>query len=243
MKEIKPYTSKAGSKKAQVTTMFDNIAGNYDKLNMLITFGMDRKWRRNVLNMVKNHKPKNILDIATGTGDMLMLYPKTSAEEIVGVDISDGMLEVAREKISSASLGHKISVSLADAENLTFSDHTFDVVSITYGIRNFEDLNKGLSEILRVLNKGGQCVILETSVPSNFLWRQGYLIYTKWIMPIWGKLFSKDKKAYAYLSDSAINFPYGDALLKILSEVGFTQTKAIPQAGGISTIYQAYKPA
>ena len=241
MENIKPYSQESSAKKVQVTQMFDKIAGNYDNMNKLITFGMDRKWRDNVLNIVKDHNPKNILDIATGTGDMLMLYARSSAEEIVGMDISDGMLSVAREKIKKHHKDRNISVVLGDAENLSFGDKSFDSVSITYGIRNFEDLKRGLGEILRVLNAGGQCVILETSVPDGFIMRQGYLFYTKWIMPIWGKLFSKDKKAYSYLSDSAINFPYGEALKKILFDVGFESVKIIPQAGGISTIYEAYK--
>jgi len=241
MDGIKPNAQSEASKKAQVTEMFDNISGNYDRLNALITFGMDRSWRRNVLKEIQNKKPETILDIATGTGDMLMLYAKTSASKIVGADISEGMLSVAQEKINKRSLEERVALSLCDAENLPFEKDSFDAVSITYGIRNFEDLKLGMSEVLRVLKEGGNCVILETSVPTKFPFKQGYHMYTKWIMPIWGKLLSKDKKAYSYLSNSALEFPYGEALKKILVEVGFSDVKIIPQAQGISTIYVAQK--
>ncbi len=241
MTKIKPYSTSEESKKSQVTTMFNNIAGNYDRMNKLITFGMDIKWRKNVCRLIDQQNPKNILDIATGTGDMLLLYSKTSVHKIVGADISEGMLAVANEKIKKRNLQNKISLELCDAEHLNFKDDSFDAVSVTYGIRNFEDLEKGLSEILRVLNDNGICVILETSVPEKFPFKQGYHFYTKRIMPIWGKLFSKDKKAYSYLSDSALDFPYGRALQIILERVGFQNVEIIPQAQGISTIYVAQK--
>ena len=148
---------------------------------------------------------------------------------------------MARDKIQVNHPNGKVRVELGDAEQLKYADQSFDAVSVTYGIRNFEDLKKGLSEILRVLNDGGQCVILETSVPSNFIMKQGYLFYTKFIMPQWGRLFSKDKKAYSYLSDSALNFPYGEKMKNILLDVGFSKVNVLPQAGGISTIYEAYR--
>jgi len=241
MTKIKPYKSSGESKKKQVKTMFDNIAGNYDRMNKLITFGMDIKWRKNVYKLVNKNHPTSILDIATGTGDMLLLYAKTDASKIVGADISDGMLSVANQKIKKHSLENRISLELCDAEHLSFEDTTFDAVSVTYGIRNFEDLEKGLKEILRVLNDNGTCVILETSVPDRFPFKQGYHFYTKRIMPIWGKLFSKDKKAYSYLSDSALDFPYGKKLQVILERVGFKEVEIMPQAQGISTIYTARK--
>jgi len=241
MTKVKPYSGSTESKKDQVKTMFDTIAGNYDRMNKLITFGMDIKWRKNVFNFIKNENPQRILDIATGTGDMLLLYSKTSADQIVGADISDGMLAVAKEKIEKKKLHDRISLSLCDAEHLPFEDKSFNAISVTYGIRNFEDLEKGLSEILRVLSDDGVCVILETSVPEKFPFKQGYHFYTKRIMPLWGKLFSKDKKAYSYLSDSALDFPYGEKMQKILEGVGFSKVELELQAQGISTIYLARK--
>lgn len=241
MTKVKPYSESTESKKDQVKAMFDTIAGNYDRMNKLITFGMDIKWRKNVYHFIKNENPQRILDIATGTGDMLLLYSKTSADQIVGADISDGMLSVAKEKIVKKKLEDRISLSLCDAEHLPFDDKSFNAISVTYGIRNFEDLEKGLSEILRVLSDDGVCVILETSVPEKFPFKQGYHFYTKRIMPLWGKLFSKDKKAYSYLSDSALDFPYGEKMQKILEGVGFSKVDLEMQAQGISTIYLARK--
>lgn len=240
-KTITPYQNTSAGKKEQVTQMFDNISGNYDSLNRVITFGMDVKWRKNVLNIVKNQAPDSILDIATGTGDMAFLYTDTAAKKIIGLDISSGMLEVAQQKAKKLKLDDTVQFSLGDAENLPFEDQHFDVVTVSYGIRNFEDLEKGLSEILRVLNPNGMLVILETSVPDNFFMRQGYLLHTKLFLPIIGRLFSKDKKAYSYLSKSARDFPYGKKLKVILEKVGFLNVEILPQAQGISTIYKASK--
>lgn len=238
---ITPYKNSTEGKKQQISTMFDNVSGNYDSLNRVITFGMDVKWRKNVCKIVADHQPESILDIATGTGDMALLYTRTDAKKIVGVDISPGMLEVAKMKVAKQKLEHIIDLQTGDAENLSFPDHSFDVVTVTYGIRNFENLKKGLSEILRVLKPGGILVILETSIPRYFPMRQGYLFYTLWVMPFIGRLFSKDKKAYSYLARSAVNFPYGNALKKILEEVGYTDVWVKPQAQGISTIYRGTK--
>lgn len=240
-KEVKPYKSKDGGKKEQVTEMFDNISGNYDFLNRVITFGMDVGWRKNVFKIIKAHTHNHILDIATGTGDMAIMYAKTNADKIVGLDISAGMLEVAKEKIINTPLDNRIDFTLGDAEHLPFDDKKFDVVSVTYGIRNFEDLKKGLKEILRVLKDNGLLVILETSVPKSKILRFGYSIHTKVFLPLIGKLFSKDKRAYSYLSESAHTFPYGEKLKAIFEEVGYKNIEIRPQAGGISTIYKAFK--
>lgn len=242
MKEsITPYKDSNEGKKKQVSQMFDKISGNYDRLNRVITFGMDVKWRKNVFQLVTSRDPERILDIATGTGDMAILYSKGNAKEIVGLDISAGMLEVAKTKVKKLKLEDTIQLELGDAENLPFEDQSFDAVSVSYGIRNFEDLEKGLAEILRVLRPNGVLVILETSVPSSFPMKQGYLIYTKYILPLIGRSFSKDKKAYSYLSESAMAFPYGEKLKAILQKVGFQQVDILPQAQGISTIYNAVK--
>jgi demethylmenaquinone methyltransferase/2-methoxy-6-polyprenyl-1,4-benzoquinol methylase len=238
---ITPYKSSTESKREQVEKMFDNVSGNYDFLNKIITFGMDKGWRDNVLKLISKKEPKRILDIATGTGDMTLLFSKTNASQIVGVDISQGMLDVANRKISELNLSDRISTEVQDSENLTFADKSFDAASVSYGIRNFEHLTVGLAEIHRVLNDGGVFVVLETSVPQNPLIRLGYKFYTGKVMPRIARLFSKDKSAYQYLSDSAINFPYGEELKKILESVGFKNVKVMPQFFGVSSIYYAEK--
>lgn len=241
MSQVKPYRDVATGKKEQVTEMFDNISENYDNLNRVITFGMDVGWRKNVFEMIKAQKPQSILDIATGTGDMAIMYAKTNAEKIIGLDISPGMLEVAENKTKELNLEEVIDYQLGDAENLPFDTQSFDAVTVTYGIRNFEDLERGLFEILRVLNPGGTLVVLETSIPENFFLRQGYMIHTKVLLPIIGRMFSTDKKAYSYLSESARDFPYGKRLKAIFEKVGFKSVEVIPQMGGVSTIYKAKK--
>ncbi len=238
---IKPYSDQATDKKSQVTEMFDNISGHYDTMNRLITFGMDVGWRKKVLKIVADSQPDSILDIATGTGDMPILMKSTQAERIIGIDISSGMLEVAKQKIKDQKLENLISFELGDAENLPYDDGSFDAATVSYGIRNFQDLKKGLSEILRVLSPDGTLVILETSVPQSFPMKQGYWIHTKVVLPLVGRLFSSDKRAYSYLGDSAHVFPYGERLKKILVEVGYANVEVMPQAGGISTIYKAEK--
>ncbi len=241
MPKTRPY-NRNESKKKQVKEMFDNVSVSYDKLNRLITFGMDLRWRKNLAKIIKAHNPNNILDIATGTGDLVLLFAEaSSAKEIIGIDISEGMLKVGEEKIKKEKLTDMITLQKGDAEALEFEDNTFDAVSVAYGIRNFEDLEKGLSEILRVLKPGGIFVVLETSVPEKFPFKQGYMLYTKWIMPIWGKLVAKDKEAYHYLSHSAINFPYGEKMRNILEKIGFSNTEVLPQSQGISSIYIGLK--
>lgn len=238
---ITPYQDSKSGKRKQVEEMFDNISTDYDFMNRLITFGMDVKWRNNVLKLLNEKDPENILDIATGTGDMAILFAKTNAQKIIGVDISKGMLKVAHEKIERLNLTDRISTSVQDSEDLKFADNTFDAVSVTYGIRNFEHLSKGLSEIHRVLNPGGAFIILETSQPDNRFIKPFYLLYTRHILPFIARLFVKDKNAYQYLSNSAVNFPYGKALQQILQETGFRHVKLYPQFFGASTIYYAEK--
>lgn len=240
-KIVTPYKDSNLGKKEQVEQMFDNIAGNYDKLNRVISFGIDVKWRKKVLKIVSDSNPKIILDIATGTGDLAILMTETNAEKIIGLDISDGMLEVGRIKIRQQNLSDKIEMVLADSENMPYSDNYFDAITVAFGVRNFENLEKGLSEILRVLKPNGVFVILETSVPEKFPFRQGYRFYSKIILPLIGKMFSKDDAAYQYLSDSASVFPFGEALNNILRKVGFIDVKALPQTFGVATIYKATK--
>lgn len=192
--------------------------------------------------MVAETRPKTILDIATGTGDLAIQFAEnTSAEKIVGLDLSEGMLSVARKKVSGKNISEKIEFVQADSEALPFDDNTFDAITVSFGIRNFENLEKGLSEIYRVLKKGGIFVILETSVPSKFPFKQGYYFYSKNVLPLVGKLFSKDKVAYKYLSESASVFPHGEVLNNILRKIGFNEVKNKPQTFGVATIYNATK--
>jgi demethylmenaquinone methyltransferase/2-methoxy-6-polyprenyl-1,4-benzoquinol methylase len=240
-KNITPYKNSALGKKEQVAKMFDTISGNYDNLNRVISFGIDIKWRKKVLQIVSESSPKTILDIATGTGDLAILMAQTNAEKIVGLDISAGMLEVGIKKITDKNLSNTIEMILGDSENMPFEDNSFDAVTVAFGVRNFETLEKGLAEILRVLKPNGVFVILETSVPDKTPYKQGYNFYSKNILPIIGKLFSKDDVAYGYLSESAAAFPYGEALNNILKKVGFIDVIAMPQTFGVATIYSASK--
>jgi len=239
--KVNPYKNSDQSKKVQVTKMFDTISKEYDGLNRVISFGIDIKWRNKVVDLVAKTNPENILDIATGTGDLAISLASTSAKEIIGLDISDGMLEVGREKINHKSLEKLISMVIGDSEDLPFEDNTFDAITVAFGVRNFEHLEKGLAEILRVLKPNGIFVILETSVPTNPIYKTGYKFHTKLIMPTIGKLFSKDKVAYSYLSESASVFPYGEALNNILRKIGFINVKDLPQTMGVATIYSASK--
>ena len=238
---ITPYKDSTLGKKEQVAQMFNTISGNYDGLNRVISFGIDIKWRKKVLQLVTSKNPDTILDIATGTGDLAILMTQTKASKIIGLDISEGMLEVGRKKINDKNLQNKIEMILGDSENMPFPDNHFDAITVSFGIRNFETLEKGLSEILRVLKPTGIFVILETSNPTKTPYKQGYNFYTKNILPLIGKLFSKDNVAYGYLSESAAVFPFGEALNNILRKIGFIDVKAMPQTFGVATIYTSSK--
>lgn len=240
-KNITPYKDSGLGKKEQVAQMFDNISGNYDSLNRVISFGIDIKWRKKVLKIVQDSQPNTILDIATGTGDLAILMAETKASKIIGLDISAGMLEVGVKKIEEKKLSKTIEMVLGDSENMPFDDNYFDAITVAFGVRNFETLEKGLAEILRVLKPNGVFVILETSVPDKTPYKQGYNFYSKNILPLIGKMFSKDNEAYGYLSESAAAFPYGEALNNILRKVGFIDVVAKPQTLGVATIYVASK--
>ena len=241
-KNVTPYKDSNLGKKEQVTQMFDTISGEYDGLNRVISFGIDQKWRENVVQIVDSVSPKNILDIATGTGDLAIMFAeKTKAEKIVGLDISEGMLNVGRSKITKKNLDNRIEMVVGDSEKLPFSDNYFDAITVSFGVRNFETLETGLAEILRVLKPKGKFVILETSVPTKFPFKQGYLFHSNILLPLIGKLFSKDKKAYGYLSESAANFPYGEKLNNILRKVGFIDVEDQPQTFGVASIYTSSK--
>lgn len=238
---VKPYRHSEEGKKTQVRNMFNGIAQNYDALNRVISFGIDISWRKKVVALIEATNPKNVLDIATGTGDLAIHLAETRAEKIIGLDLSPGMLSVGIEKVAQKNLSHKIDMIIGDSEALPFETGSIDAVTVAFGVRNFENLALGLSEILRVLKPKGTLVILETSVPEKTPFKQGYGLYTKNLLPLIGRLFSKDKSAYSYLSESAAQFPYGISFNNILKEIGFTTVVHNPQTFGVATIYQAVK--
>ena len=238
---VKPYQDSQEGKKTQVRNMFNGIAENYDALNRVISFGIDISWRKKVVALIDASKPKNILDIATGTGDLAIHLAETNAEKIIGLDLSPGMLDIGKLKVSQKNLDHKIDMIIGDSEALPFETASIDAATVAFGVRNFENLQLGLSEILRVLKPEGTLVVLETSVPDKTPFKQGYALYTKRLLPLIGRLFSKDKNAYSYLSESAAQFPYGEKFNNILKEIGFTTVVHHPQTFGVATIYRAVK--
>jgi len=240
-KKVTPYQDSNLGKKEQVTQMFDTISENYDGLNRVISFGIDIKWRKRVVAILKEKKPEILLDIATGTGDLAINLVQTGARKIVGLDISPGMLEVGKKKVLEKHMEKTIEMIEGDSENLPFEDNMFDAVTVAFGVRNFETLEKGLSEIHRVLKPTGTFVVLETSVPAKTPYKQGYHFYTKNILPRIGRLFSKDDSAYAYLSKSASVFPHGENFNNILRKIGFIDVVNKPQTFGVATIYIATK--
>ncbi len=222
--------------------MFDVISFQYDLMNRIISGGNDIRWRKNVVAILMDERPKKILDVATGTGDLALALLKTKAEEIVGIDISKGMLDLGKEKVKNQQQHKTIKMEIGDSENIIYDDNYFDAVTVAFGVRNFENLDQGLSEILRVLKPGGDLVILETAVPKSVIIRNFYYLYTRFIMPSLGKLFSKDRSAYRYLSESAAAFPFGKAFNNILAKNGFIEIEDIPQTLGVASIYRAKKP-
>lgn len=239
--KVTPYKDSELGKKEQVTKMFNAISKNYDGLNRVISFGIDVKWRKKVVELLKKKQPNTILDIATGTGDLAIALIKTGAKKIVGLDISPGMLAIGKEKVHKKKLDGTIEMVVGDSENLSYGDASFDAVTVSFGVRNFETLETGLAEILRVLKPNGTLVILETSVPTKAPYQQGYKFYTKNILPFIGKLFSKDDSAYGYLSESASVFPHGENFNNILREIGFIEVTNKPQTFGVASIYVAKK--
>ncbi len=239
--DVKPYKDKETGRKEQVTEMFDNISGNYDFMNRLMTFGVDVKWRKKVVKMVAETHPKKILDIATGTGDFAIMLASIKPDKIVGLDISSGMLEIGKKKVKEKGLDQLIDMVLGDSEKLPFDTDSFDAITVGFGVRNFENLDKGLSEIYRVLKPGGIFVVLETSQPEKFPFKQLYKFHSKYIIPLLGGLFSKDKKAYDYLPESAQAFPYGEAFNNILRKNKFISVSNIPLLFGAASIYKAFK--
>lgn len=238
---VVPYKEANSSKKEQIRQMFDAIAPKYDFLNHFLTVGIDKSWRRNVCKIVAEQQPQHIMDMASGTGDLAIALSKLQPKEIVALDISEKMLEIGREKVKKRGLADLITFRQADAEALQENEETFDAVTCAFGVRNFEDIDKGLSEFYRVLKKKGRLVILELSVPENKLFRMGYNIYFHHILPLWGRLVSKDVSAYSYLPESVANFPKNTAFLQKLEAVGFQNSYAKSLSFGIATIFVATK--
>jgi len=240
-KTVKPY-QETGSKKEQVGKMFDKIAPYYDLLNRVLSVGIDTIWRKKAISMLKAQQPKIVLDVATGTGDMILeINRQLNPEKIVGLDIANEMLEIARKKISKKNIDGFTTLTLGDSENLPFDDNTFDAITVAFGVRNFENLERGLQEMNRVLKKDGQVVVLEFSKPTRPPFKQFYNFYFKNILPLIGRITSKDPKAYGYLYKSVQAFPDGKKFEKILEKTGFKWTHSDPLTLGICTIYSARK--
>jgi len=238
---VKPYKDSSLSKKEQVAEMFDNIAGNYDFLNHFLSMGIDIYWRKRLVKRLTKQAPKHILDVATGTGDLAIAMLKANPDKIIGIDISNGMLEVGRKKMKEKGLEDRITLQQADSENLPFEDNSFDAVSVSFGARNFENLEKGLTEMCRVLRPGGKLYILEFSQPTAFPFKQLYRFYFRYILPLVGKIVSKDKAAYTYLPESVGAFPYGKKLNEIIENCGYNNATNHPLTMGIASIYIAEK--
>ena len=239
---VKPNQNNPETKKKQVTQMFNGISRSYDLLNRVITFGVDVIWRKRVVRLIQKNKHQVLLDIATGTGDLVLALSKLKTKKIIGLDISPGMLEIGKQKVKAQGLDRRIEMQLGDSEALSFENDTFDGVTIAFGVRNFEHLDLGLQEIRRVLKPQGALVILETAVPQNPILKSLYFLYTQKVMPFIGKLFSKNRTAYQYLSDSAAAFPCGKAFNNILKKNGFIAVEDFPQTLGVASIYFAKKP-
>nr|WP_321451665.1 bifunctional demethylmenaquinone methyltransferase/2-methoxy-6-polyprenyl-1,4-benzoquinol methylase UbiE [uncultured Carboxylicivirga sp.] len=238
---VKPYKSETGSKKSQVAGMFNNIASKYDFLNHFLSMGIDKIWRKKAINLLKTIPDPLILDVATGTGDLAIEANKRLNCKVTGVDISVEMLKVAQEKLEKRGLTDRISVQEGDSENLPFETNTYDAVMVAFGVRNFENLGKGLAEMCRVLKPGGKMVVLEFSKPVYFPFKQLYLFYFKYILPWLGGVISNDKAAYTYLPESVLSFPDGENFDNELRLAGMTPIKRYKQTLGIATIYLSEK--
>lgn len=238
---IKPYNADE-KKSVQVEKMFDNIAHAYDRLNHTLSLGIDKSWRRKAIAWLKPFHPQHIMDVATGTGDFAIhAYQDLLPEELIGTDISEGMMNVGKEKVQKNGLTGKIIFAKEDCTSLTFGAESFDAVTVAFGVRNFEDLDKGLSEICRVLTPNGKLVILELSYPEKFPMKQLYAIYSRIVIPTLGKLFSKDNSAYHYLPQSIKAFPQGEVMKKIIGKAGFREVSFRRLTFGICTLYMASK--
>jgi len=238
---VLPYKDQKDAKKAQVRQMFNNISPKYDLLNRVLSFGIDVWWRKQAVKLLRPLAPKQMLDVATGTADFALEALSLKPDHIVGVDISEGMLAYGTEKLKERGLEDKISLQVADSENLPFADGTFDAVTVGFGVRNFEHLEAGMAEMLRVLRPGGALVVLEFSQPTAFPIKQLYGIYSKTLLPLIGRMVSKDAAAYTYLPESAAVFPSGERFLGVMRAVGYQNLRARPLLFGITSLYYGTK--
>jgi demethylmenaquinone methyltransferase / 2-methoxy-6-polyprenyl-1,4-benzoquinol methylase len=230
----------SSSNKAEMEQMFDSISGKYDFLNHFLSLNIDKKWRRKTIDELESLKPKTILDMATGTGDLAMEANRLTPDKIIGIDLSEKMLAAGRAKIQKKGWEH-ISLEKGDSENIHYEENTFDACTVGFGVRNFENLDLGLSELLRVLRPGGKLVVLEFSKPDKFPVKQAYKLYSDGILPLWGKLFSGSKSAYTYLPESVKKFPDGQNFLDHMKKCGFVDTKQRRLSFGICSIYTGTK--
>ena len=240
-KVVKPYNKQEASKKEEVAEMFNNISKRYDFLNHFFSLGIDKLWRKKSINALKEVAPERILDIATGTGDFAIAALKLKPKEVIGVDISQGMLDVGIAKMKKKGVDNIIKMQLGDSEDLPFEDGYFDALTVGFGVRNYENLEKGLGEMLRVLRKDGKGIILEFSKPKSFPVKQLFGFYSKYIIPFFGKKVSKDARAYEYLPESVAAFPEGDDFINIMRKIGYKNVQAKRVSGGIATIYSGIK--
>lgn len=241
MKEVKPDQTAATSKKQQVEEMFNSIAPRYDFLNRFLSLGIDRGWRKKAIRSLKDIEPKYILDVATGTADLAIEALKLNPVKVTGVDISSLMLKVGDDKIKAKNLTHKIELVKGDSEHLLFADNSFDAITVAFGVRNFEHLQKGIDEMYRVLKPGGKIAVLEFSKPKSFPFKQIYNFYFSAILPTWGGLISKNKSAYTYLPESVQHFPEGTEFIAYLNRAGFKEAKSNTLTFGICSLYTALK--
>ncbi len=238
---IVPYGEEGKSKKEEVAEMFDKISHRYDFLNHFLSLGIDKLWRKKAVKMLRDIQPKRMLDLATGTGDFAIECLKLHPDEVIGMDISEGMLEVGRKKMIAKKYDKVIQMRNGDSENLPFEDNYFDALTVGFGVRNYENLEKGLAEMLRVVRKDGKLIILEFSKPKKFPVKQYYAFHSRYIIPFFGKRISKDVKAYEYLPESVAAFPEGQEFVDILQSLGYRNVSATLVSGGIATIYCGIK--
>ena len=238
---VTPYKDPTSGKKQQVEKMFNNIASRYDMMNTVLSAGIHKRWRKKAIRILSKHQPKLILDLATGTGDFAIAAMQLQPDKIFAVDISQGMMDVGIEKIKKLNLQDKIVFQKGDSENLQFEANYFDAITVGFGVRNFEDLLKGMQNMNRVLKPGGIAVILEFSKVKRFPLKQFYNFYFRFITPLLGRLFTSDRAAYTYLPESVNAFPDGMAFESIMKQAGFKQTSTTPLSSGIASIYTGVK--
>lgn len=238
--KVTPYKTEE-EKNKQVAQMFDNISQRYDLLNSILSLGIHKGWRKKCVNLLKAKQPKKILDVATGTGDFAIECAKLKPESIIGIDISEGMMKYGREKLIQLKLDTLITLQSGNAETVSFPDASFDAIVVGFGVRNFQNLEIGLSNLLRLLKPGGQLVVLEFSYPRNFLIKAGYNFYFSYILPVIGRIFSKDKRAYSYLMESVKAFPNNEKFTGIMTQLGYKNSSFEPLSFGIAAIYSGEK--